>query len=83
MGWLVPVVALARGAVTEVVTPGVNGDWAEHAEQLPFLIDRVTPLDRARVRASVERRFSHRRMVSDYVDIYRRVLAATEARREA
>jgi glycosyltransferase involved in cell wall biosynthesis len=45
-----PVVALARGAVTEVVTPGVNGDWAEHADQLPFLVDRVTALDRARVR---------------------------------
>jgi glycosyltransferase involved in cell wall biosynthesis len=78
-----PVVALARGAVREVVTPGVNGDWAEHADELPSLVDRVAALDRARVRASIERRFSHRRMVNDYLELYRRVLVGTAARREA
>jgi glycosyltransferase involved in cell wall biosynthesis len=78
-----PVVALARGAVPEIVTPGENGDYAEDAGALPPLVDRVAVLDRARVRASVEQRFAYHRMVSGYVDLYRRVLAQPVGRREA
>jgi glycosyltransferase involved in cell wall biosynthesis len=78
-----PVVALARGAVPEIVVPGENGFHTERAAMLPSLVDRVAVLDRARVRATVERRFSHRRMVSAYVELYRRVIADETARRRA
>ena len=77
-----PVIALARGAVPEIVTPGENGAYAGDAGELPALVDRVAALDRARVRASVQQRFSHHRMVSAYVDLYRRVLAERAADRE-
>ena len=77
-----PVVALARGAVPEIVMPGENGAYAGDAAELPPLVDRVAALDRARVRASVEQRFSHHRMVTAYVDLYRRVSAERVADRE-
>ena len=77
-----PVVALARGAVPEIITPGENGAYAGDAAELPPLVDRVAALDRARVRASVEQRFSHHRMVTAYVDLYRRVSAERVADRE-
>jgi glycosyltransferase involved in cell wall biosynthesis len=76
-----PVVALARGAVAEIITPGENGDYAADIRELPALVDRVAALDRARVRASVAERFSHRRMVRAYIDLYRRVVADTATRR--
>jgi glycosyltransferase involved in cell wall biosynthesis len=68
-----PVVALRRGAVAEIVTPGVNGFHASDVEELPPLVARVREIDRARVRASVIERFSHQRMADAYVALYRRL----------
>jgi glycosyltransferase involved in cell wall biosynthesis len=70
-----PVLALARGAVPEIVVAGENGFHAPDAESLVPLVARLGGLDRWRVRASVERRFSHRRMVAGYVALYRRLRA--------
>jgi glycosyltransferase involved in cell wall biosynthesis len=74
-----PVLALARGAVPEIVVQGENGFHAREPGELVPLVARLGGLDRARVRASVERRFSHRRMVAGYVDLYRRVCADAAA----
>ena len=74
-----PVVALTRGAVPEIVTPRVNGAHTEDVRELPFLVERIASLDRARVRASVEQRFSHHGMVRAYVDLYRRLVAEAPA----
>jgi glycosyltransferase involved in cell wall biosynthesis len=70
-----PVLALARGAVPEIVVPGVNGFHATDPAALPALVERLGGLDRARVRASVVPRFSHRRMVDDYERLFRRLVA--------
>ena len=78
-----PVVALRRGAVSEVITPGVNGFYGEQPADLPALVERLTEVDRAGVRRSVEERFSHHRMVRDYLALYRELLQRREARRKA
>jgi glycosyltransferase involved in cell wall biosynthesis len=69
-----PVVALARGAVSEVVIPGVNGYHCTHPNELFPLIDRAAALDRAVVRQSAVGRYSHLQMVEQYVAAYRRLL---------
>jgi glycosyltransferase involved in cell wall biosynthesis len=76
-----PVVAIARGAVAEIVIDGVNGFRASGVAALPDLVARVSTLDRVRVRASVTERFSHRQMTDAYLRLYRRVVA--ESRRQA
>lgn len=69
-----PVVALRRGAVPEVITPGLNGYYGEHPGDLPALVEHLAELDRAQVRSSVQKRFSHRRMVDDYLIWYHQLL---------
>jgi glycosyltransferase involved in cell wall biosynthesis len=67
-----PVVAFRGGAVEEVVEPGVTGFVARDAEDMARLVrDEVPRLDRRRIRARAVERFSGRRMVQDYLRIYR------------
>jgi glycosyltransferase involved in cell wall biosynthesis len=65
-----PVVAWQRSSVTEVVDPGKTGFYADSVEQLAALVPQATALDRGSVRAHAEGRFSHLRMVADYVGMY-------------
>jgi glycosyltransferase involved in cell wall biosynthesis len=80
-----PVIATARGSMPEIVAEGVSGvlvpssSPAEAARAVPV----AAALDRRTVRAHVEERFSVDRMVDGYLDVYRRVLAATAARRSS
>jgi glycosyltransferase involved in cell wall biosynthesis len=77
-----PVAALARGAVAEIIENGVTGYYADDPDALAALIPATVALDRERVRREVVRRFDYRRMVRDYVDVYRRA-AARGGRRTA
>ena len=70
-----PVAALAQGAVPEVVEDGVTGYSAPDLDSLAALIPATIALDRARVRREAVRRFDYRRMVRDYVAVYRRAAA--------
>lgn len=69
-----PVVALRKGGVPEIITPGVNGFYAEHPADLPALVDRLAGIDRAGVRQSVYEQFSHTQMVRQYLALYNRLL---------
>ena len=71
-----PVVATRMGAVPEVVDDGVTGYHAESESALPELVSRALELDRRRIRSQAEARFSHRRMVDAYLDVYRTLLAS-------
>jgi glycosyltransferase involved in cell wall biosynthesis len=74
-----PVIALPRGSVPEIVEHGVTGFLVESDAQAVAAIGRLNELDRARVRAAFERRFSARRMAQDYVRCYRRLAAEPAA----
>ncbi|PZF92558.1 glycosyltransferase family 4 protein [Micromonospora endophytica] len=71
-----PVVALDRGAVPELVRPGVTGLVCTHADELPAALQAVTALDPAECVAHVARTFSVERMAAGYEAVYRGFLAA-------
>jgi len=72
-----PVIAFRRGSVPEVLEDGTSGFIVDTIEQAVAAVPRVTHLDRAKVRASFERRFTAKRMAGDYLKIYE--LAASKS----
>lgn len=74
-----PVVALARGAVPEVVAHGRTGFVVERPEELAQAILRVGELDARTCRAWVGERFSLEAMCHGYERVYRTVLRARVA----
>uniref|UniRef100_A0A183BT17 Glycos_transf_1 domain-containing protein n=1 Tax=Globodera pallida TaxID=36090 RepID=A0A183BT17_GLOPA len=77
-----PVIAIQRGAVGEIVIDGVNGvtfDYEDNQMIFDFidvkgLIEKVIKLDRAKIRQTVENRWSLEQMSKNYVKVYRNVL---------
>ena len=69
-----PVIAFRDGSVPEVVEHGVSGFIVDSEEEAVEAVKRVRDLDRRKVRAAFERRFTASRMASDYVELYRRLL---------
>jgi len=65
-----PIAALGLGAVPEILEEGVSGFMTTHTQDLAGLVSRCFQLDRARIRAQAERRFSARRMAEDYLCVY-------------
>ena len=70
-----PVIAFRRGSVPEVIEENVSGFVVDTIEEAVAAVRRIPDLDRAKVRAEFERRFTAERMARDYVDIYRQLLA--------
>jgi glycosyltransferase involved in cell wall biosynthesis len=73
-----PVIAFRRGSVLEVVEEGKSGLIVDTVEEAVQAVLRIASLDRARVRAEFERRFTAERMARNYVKIYRQ-LTSTHA----
>lgn len=69
-----PVIAYPCGAVPEVLEDGVTGFVVDGIEAAVAAVERTAELDRRACRASFERRFSARRMATDYLEVYRRLL---------
>lgn len=65
-----PVIAFNCGSVPEVLDHGVTGFIVEDIDQAVAASGKVHTIDRARVRATFDRRFTARRMAEDYVDLY-------------
>jgi glycosyltransferase involved in cell wall biosynthesis len=76
-----PVVALALGAAPEIIDAGLTGYTAASAGEFVARVPRAFALDRRRVRARAEERFSARRMAEQYAALYDR--RAPEGSREA
>lgn len=74
-----PVIALPGGSVDEVIADGKTGVICRDATLLPAAIRRAGELDAAGCRAHVERHFDISRMVSGYVDVYRKAIDACDA----
>jgi len=74
-----PVIAMARGAVPEIVVDGSTGFMCESLEEMITAVDRVHSLNRLDCRLHVERNFSTERMAKDYLDVYRSVVGAPAA----
>jgi glycosyltransferase involved in cell wall biosynthesis len=74
-----PVAAMRLGAVPEVVDEGLTGYSAVSPEQYPEVVARAFALDRRRVRAWAERRFSAERMAREYEALYQCLVARRAA----
>jgi glycosyltransferase involved in cell wall biosynthesis len=71
-----PVIAWDNGSVPEVVEHGVTGFIVRSIDEAVAALMRIETLDRARIRATFERRFSAARMSKDYVRLYTRLARA-------
>jgi glycosyltransferase involved in cell wall biosynthesis len=67
-----PVIAWRRGSVPEIVDHGVTGFIVDSVEEAVQAAAQVDKLDRTKVRARFEQRFSAARMTRDYLALYRR-----------
>lgn len=76
MGCGTPVIAWNYGSVREVIEDGVSGFIVNSEEEALGAIARLPGLDRRRVRATFERRFTSTVMANGYLDVYARLLAA-------
>lgn len=65
-----PVVAMRLGAVPEIVEEGITGCSATSLQELAGLVRPAFDLDRRKIRARAEERFSAKRMARDYVKAY-------------
>ncbi len=71
-----PVVALANGALPEVVEPGITGYLTHNEEELAALVGPALQLDRAKIRARAAERFDLSIVAEDYRRLYLSILAA-------
>ncbi|GLS99217.1 glycosyl transferase [Sphingobium jiangsuense] len=74
-----PVIAFRCGSVPEIIDHGVSGFIVDTVEEAVTAVSHLDRIDRTRVRATFERRFSVERMVTDYLDLYRRLPDADAA----
>ena len=74
-----PVVAMARGALPELVVDGETGYLVEDVGEMAEAVGRVDSIDGARCRKHVSDNFSVERMVTGYLQIYDRILARRRA----
>jgi glycosyltransferase involved in cell wall biosynthesis len=69
-----PVVAMARGALPEIIEHGVNGFLASSEAEFKEYMGKVGEIDPADCRESVIRRFSISQTASDYRHFYRKAI---------
>lgn len=70
MACATPVVAFRCGSVPEVIDHGVSGFIVESEDEAVAAVQNLHALDRARVRAAFDARFTAERMAADYVQLY-------------
>jgi glycosyltransferase involved in cell wall biosynthesis len=69
-----PVVAFNRGSVPEIIEDDLTGLIVEDEISAVSAVERISELDRQKVRARFEQRFTARRMAMDYLAAYRNVM---------
>ncbi|HLF76782.1 MAG TPA: hypothetical protein VJB57_04765, partial [Dehalococcoidia bacterium] len=71
-----PVIAMARGSVSEVVADCETGFVCDSLDEMVAAVERVPLIDRRACRRRVEQLFSVSQMADGYEAVYRRLLNA-------
>jgi glycosyltransferase involved in cell wall biosynthesis len=74
-----PVIAFDRGSMRELVDQGVTGAVVPDVSAAADAVADVAALDRSAIRAVAVKRFSHHRMVDDYLKVYAQVLGTSSS----
>jgi glycosyltransferase involved in cell wall biosynthesis len=74
-----PVIAWPNGSVPEVIMDGVNGRIVESIEAAAAAAQQAGQMDRRKVRADFEQRFTAEKMAAGYLAAYRSLLACAPA----
>jgi glycosyltransferase involved in cell wall biosynthesis len=77
-----PVIAFRGGSVDEVIEDGVSGFVVESVDEAVEALGRIGELDRERCRSVFESRFTVKRMVADYLKVYRQLQRSKNASNE-
>jgi glycosyltransferase involved in cell wall biosynthesis len=72
-----PVIAYDRGSMRELIDDGVTGAIVTDVASAAVAVAGIETLDRMTVRAEAARRFSHVRMVDDYLSVYKTIIATS------
>lgn len=78
-----PVIAWHNGSVPEVIDPGVTGYIVDTVEAAANAVGRAGRLDRRRVRARFDARFSAARMADDYRQVYQALVGSDDGAQRA
>ncbi len=68
-----PVIAFRRGALPQIVEPGVTGLLVDDADAMASAIGEIGEIDRAGCRAAAAARFDVGRMTASYLALYERL----------
>jgi glycosyltransferase involved in cell wall biosynthesis len=74
-----PVIAYGCGSVPEVIEDGVTGFIVHDEAEACAAVERARTLDRAKIRARFEERFSGHAMARRYLDLYTRLTTPVRA----
>lgn len=66
-----PIIGTCRGAVNEVIIDGLNGFKSNDMEDLIKYTEIIDRLDRGKIRADTEDRFSSKIIADQYLDLYK------------
>lgn len=72
-----PVIALRRGAASELVVDGKTGFVVNSEDEMVEAIKKIDEIDPEACRKHAEENFSREQMVKNYLDIYKRILKKT------
>jgi len=75
-----PVIAWRKGALAEILTDGKTGWLVSSLEEMTEAIGQTTEISSAECRHEAELRFSSEKMVSDYLSLYRSLVAGNVSR---
>gem|GEM_PF-1880738 len=74
-----PVIACPRGALPEIVRPGIDGFLINAIEEGVVAVGKIGALDRAVCRQRAEQYFSAQAVVARYIELYERLRSARTA----
>ncbi|WP_420134338.1 glycosyltransferase family 4 protein, partial [Rhodopseudomonas sp.] len=75
-----PVIAYNRGSVPEIIESGLTGFIVEDETSAVAAVHQLEELDRSAIRARFEERFTAKRLASDYVALYERMILHSSPR---